>query len=505
VSLGLLAPLALLLGEQRAALVPRPVRAEQPGNVAVVGASYGSGPEGGSVEVVVQSYLDRELEVPVVVELPDGTQITAFARVPRGEQTKVAVTVPRVTDGGVGMARVLPRGVGNVAGDDAFAFHLPRVGASRVLVVDGDPGLTSVASEVYFLERALAPWGAAGGSAGVQPDLTSAAGVAELDPEVHRVVFLANVADPAPLSARLRDFVLRGGGLVVSLGDNVTAERYNGALSGLLPANLRRPRGLADPAEPGVQTEMPDTGLPLFKPFSRGGRASFERVRWNTVFTLDPFTEVPPGDEALPEGGVRTLLRLQGGMPLLVERAVGRGRVLLWTSTLDLGWGNLPLQSIFMPLVQRVVTYLGGDAGGAGERRVARVGDAVSLPVPDAALDLAVRGPAGPVAAHVDGGVLVFTPDAAGAYVVEAPGAPPLAYVAANVDPLESDVRRGPSLVKTAAEVDPERYLHRLGLGPHLLLAAVGVALASVLLAGWLGRRRGATPASSDLELPDAA
>ena len=43
-----------------------------------------------------------------------------------------------------------------------FHFHLPRIGASRVLVVDGDPGAASIDSEVYFLERALSPLGAGG-------------------------------------------------------------------------------------------------------------------------------------------------------------------------------------------------------------------------------------------------------------------------------------------------------------------------------------------------------
>ena len=33
--------------------------------------------------------------------------------------------------------------------------------------------------------------------------LTAAAGIEDLDPETHKVVFLANVADPGPLAARL--------------------------------------------------------------------------------------------------------------------------------------------------------------------------------------------------------------------------------------------------------------------------------------------------------------
>ena len=99
------------------------------------------------------------------------------------------ITVPPEVPGGVAWARVADP---SLALDDTRYFHLPRVGASRVLVVDGDPGATAVASEVYFLERALAPWG--GGRGGVLPEIKALSGLAELDPERHRVVILANVA-----------------------------------------------------------------------------------------------------------------------------------------------------------------------------------------------------------------------------------------------------------------------------------------------------------------------
>lgn len=455
-----------LLVDAGAALIPRPQRAEDPQNAAVIDARYGDGPEGGSVRVTVASFGSQPLEVPCTVQLPDGAAITAFVEVPAGGVAEESLTVPRVAEGGVATARIDD---GRLAADDAAAFHLPRIGASRVLVVDGDPGATPVASEVYFLERALAPWGGAGvARGGLMPDVVSAAGVTELDPQTHRVVFVANLADPGPLATRLVTFVRAGGSVVFSLGDNVTAERYNGPLGALLPAPLRRPRALANPGEAGVATALPDTALELFRPFARGGRLAFGRARWTSLFTLEPFAD---------SEDVRTLLTLEGGLPLLVERRVGQGRVLLWTGTLDLAWGNLPLQAMYMPLVQRLVSYLGGESGGGGERLSGRVGQPVVVPLPDAALDVTVSGPGGPVAASVRGGAVSFVPESAGAYVVEAPGAPPLAWVAINVDPAESDVRPGPALAEVAAEIDPERFIRRVALAPWLVLAALVLAL----------------------------
>jgi len=298
--------------------------------------------------------------------------------------------------------------------------------------------------------------------------VTAASGIPTLDPDVHRVVFLANVADPAPLAADLVAFVRKGGGLVISMGNNVTTERYNDALAALLPAPLRKPRALAAPGEPGEPTALPDVTRPLFEPFARGGRAGFGRIRWNQIFTLEPYTD---------GGDVSTLLSLESGLPLLVERQVERGKVLLLLGTVDLAWGDLPLQAVFMPLVQRIVRYLGGEASGTGDRLDASVGSTVTVPIPDPSLDVFVTGPHGAVASRVEGTTVVFRPDRAGAYVVETPGAPPLAYVAVNVPAEESDVRAGPEIVATAASVDPAPFTIKHPLAPWLMWAALGLAV----------------------------
>ena len=41
-----------------------------------------------------------------------------------------------------------------------------------------------------------------------------------------------------------------------------------------------------------------------------------------------------------------------------MERRVGNGRVLVWTSSLDLQGNDLPLKSVFLPFVHRMVTTL---------------------------------------------------------------------------------------------------------------------------------------------------
>ena len=158
--------------------MPRPAHAKRIANVAVVEAAYGDGLEGGTVTLTVSNFGTDGVEVPCEVTLPDGQNIPIFVEIPAGENATKTITVPREAKGGVGRVQCddasLPM-------DNSRYFHLPRVGASRVLVVDGKPGDTPSASEIYYLERALAPWG--GRQSGLTPDVVTPMGLTALDPK----------------------------------------------------------------------------------------------------------------------------------------------------------------------------------------------------------------------------------------------------------------------------------------------------------------------------------
>jgi hypothetical protein len=61
-----------------------------------------------------------------------------------------------------------------------------------------------------------------------------------------------------------------------------------------------------------------------------------------------------------PVESAQILARFDGGSPALLERRVGRGRVLLWATTLDRTWSDLPVSSVYLPFVQRSVRYVAG-------------------------------------------------------------------------------------------------------------------------------------------------
>ena len=53
------------------------------------------------------------------------------------------------------------------------------------------------------------------------------------------------------------------------------------------------------------------------------------------------------------------MARFDDGSPALVERSHGQGKVVVWASSLDEYWTDLPLQPVFLPLVHELAKYVG--------------------------------------------------------------------------------------------------------------------------------------------------
>src|SRR5690606_4530395 len=122
-------------------------------------------------------------------------------------------------------------------------------------------------------------------------------------------------------------------------GDRVSADGFNREFAALSPALLQSQQVLAsndyqliadiDRRHPALRALTVDFG-----------------ARFQGFWTTEP----------QPDAAV--LMRFDSGLPMLIERAVGEGRTMLLSSTLDLGWSNFPLQGLYLPFVHEVLTYL---------------------------------------------------------------------------------------------------------------------------------------------------
>jgi hypothetical protein len=141
--------------------------------------------------------------------------------------------------------------------------------------------------------------------------------------------------------ARLRRWVEGGGGLLVALGAQASWPPSAAEFLPALPAGtVDRSRGQAG-ALGGLEY-----GHSVFEPFRAPRSGDFSTARFYG------YRSVTPAKDA------QTLARFDDGAPALLARTVGRGRVLLWTSTLDLYWSDLPHKPVYLPFVHQMARYL---------------------------------------------------------------------------------------------------------------------------------------------------
>ena len=233
--------------------------------------------------------------------------------------------------------------------DDRFYVALQTVAPARVLVVDGDPGTSLFDSETFYLLSALQPRGSLG-SPLFHPKPLIWEGLEQERLSDHSVIVLCNVEALSPqVRQGLHQFVADGGGLIFFAGHQVDATRYNtlfyGSDTPLLPVALGEPVQL--PEEAPVTLQLADNAHEAVAVFTDGAADMLTRSRVYRYFSVAE-------DEA---AGADVLLSYDDGRPFLLERSLGRGRVLLFTSTADRDWTDLPTRTAYVPLMHSLVGY----------------------------------------------------------------------------------------------------------------------------------------------------
>jgi hypothetical protein len=73
---------------------------------------------------------------------------------------------------------------------------------------------------------------------------------------------------------------------------------------------------------------------------------------------------------AVDPGDALVIVRLGDQTPILLEKRIGEGRVVLFTSGLDNLTNDFPLQPAFVPFIEQTARYLGGSERQGGARLV---------------------------------------------------------------------------------------------------------------------------------------
>ena len=410
-----------------------------------------------------------------------------------------AVTFPAMTV--VNQMRATVRaGTDALPRDNEFHFALSPSRPVSVLIIaaEGSDTLSS-----FFLNTAL--------SIGVSPpfkvDVQTPSRVTTASFEKRSLVILN---DSSTLSSQadeaLKTFVTQGGGLFL-----IVAERtpWNSGEMPLVPGKLGA--AVERTTGGGGTIGFIDHSHPVFDDFKDPRNGNFTPARFFKYRGLTP----TPTD--------KVLARFDDGAAAVVERVVGSGHVIAFTSTLDNRWNDFPTKHLFLPLVHEISRYLAQYAEPEAWYTVGRMLD-VSVPIAaivreGAAGDTkaAARKPSGVVMSPSgqqftvgEGGAQAVELGEQGFYSVRLQGLGDRRpfQVAVNLDPSESDLTplhpgefvasaTGQAAVTSTGqslenpELTPEDVEKKQAIWWYLFVAGAALLLGEAVLANRLSKRFG--------------
>jgi glycosyl hydrolase family 42 (putative beta-galactosidase) len=167
-----------------------------------------------------------------------------------------------------------------------------------------------------------------------------------VDPTSISEYSLVVLNDAGPVSGALADalmkFVEGGGQVIVSTGPRTAVDSFT-AMQRIMPAALRE--AVQTKAGESVAITNVRFDHPIFEVFQESGRLAAAHV-------IGYFRSEPVATASV-------LARFEDGSPALVESRSGKGRVLLFTSSLGPSWNDLPLMPLYLPFIHQMVRYAG--------------------------------------------------------------------------------------------------------------------------------------------------
>lgn len=239
--------------------------------------------------------------------------------------------------------------------DNQRLWSLDVKEAVQVLLVNGEPSPTVLDDEITFLKFALHPSREEWERVSIYKlDSVSDIVFEETDLKKYDLIILANLEYLSAERAKmLEDYISQGGGVLILLGDKVDRRFYNETLykkgQGILPGELIEVKG--DPAhESTVKLTKIDFNHPALKFFAR------IKETLTTMHIYEYYRmEVDP-----KQIDVRVLARYSDvdETPAIVEKRLGKGKVIVVTTSADTEWNLMPGRPGYLMLYDQMVLYL---------------------------------------------------------------------------------------------------------------------------------------------------
>ena len=318
-------------------LIAHPVADRRDANFAVESVSaprrvYGSGKT--RVQATVAGYGTPEAKRTVTLVVNGREVDSKPVSVPAGGRGTVefqGVDVPF----GLTRGEVRIDSADNLPDDNRYYFSVERSEARRILFVHE---ARNQRDAVYF-RTALE----AAAQSAYELDAVPVEQTANVSPQKYAFVVISDVSSlPASFELALTGYVRSGGSLLVALG-------RESALRSRVPVfdeNVLEVRYFARDADRYQSAAWLDSGHP-----SIHDAQHLDDIKFYQAVRVNP-------------GTAHVAARLGDETPLLLDKQIGEGRVLVFTSTFDNISNDFPLHASFVPFIEHTANYLAGQDEG---------------------------------------------------------------------------------------------------------------------------------------------
>lgn len=204
--------------------------------------------------------------------------------------------------------------------DNKYYFTAKRSQPFKVWIVDGDPQFGGVRSESFYLKNVFE-----------NCDIVGESEIDKINFTLPGLIVLANVRDDNP---KIDEFIKSGGGAIVFLGDHYS-EKF---CPEYLPAN--------------IGNEFDNKMSVLWNSETGFGGLGLQMLDFDVGKIV-----VEKGFVLQPKDGEQTIASLSSGWPFITESTYGNGTVVMFASSADRDWNNMPSKPVYAPLIRSIADY----------------------------------------------------------------------------------------------------------------------------------------------------
>lgn len=394
---------------------------------------------------------------------------------------------PLTIDYGFNRCEVRIDGNDTLPADDSSFFSVRRSDPERVLFVRNS---SDSRSSVYF----GAALDAASNGAYVLQSMPEEQ-TTDIDPSKFAFVVLSDaVVLPSIFEHTLAQYVAKGGNVLIALGPDAAHRTQIPIWNGKIDS-------VHDYARTGAAATIAQ--VDFNHPALEQAQPSRDNGGWGEVKV---FYAAQVNTAQTGPGAARIAIRLTDGTPLLLDKQIGEGHVLLLASGLENLTNDLPLHPVFVAFVDRTARYLSGVDQLSGSRLVDSYAQLRSTSEPIGAVSsVEVIDPTGhrPLSLAEARTAQTFRLASAGFYQIRfASGRDAVIGVNAdrresNLEPMPEDTQQlwsgssANSAAQTATPVSVQSTFQPVSLWWYVMLIALAAAVAETVLAsGYMGTQR---------------